>query len=267
MVHVQHWIGCCPNRHTVIFINMKRTLRLSESELVNLIGKIIEEQSHNEDVFEEYMLAIEQIANEFNKETTEDELDYMMSDIERLLDSAVKEDELTDDQIEELHDYASDIARELEFEFRNMQDLNEGTRAKKPRPMKSRRSGIKTQKRIDQNHEVLKKLVKEDIDLDVEDKDEEIEHPAMARQLRHFDPDEFVLIGRIQVVQNPPAKTPNFVLRTRNKTEDGTRILGGVELFGYDDKIVKLTGVTKNGKPPSFQNPMKLTKRPQILSR
>ena len=137
---------------------MKRKIILTESELVNLIGRIIEEQSHHEDVFEEYILAIEQIANEFNRETTEDELDHMMSDIEHLLHSAVKEDELTDDQIEELHDYASDIARELEFEFKHNQDLNEGTRAKKPRPMKSRRSGIKTQKRIDQNHEILKKF-------------------------------------------------------------------------------------------------------------
>lgn len=33
-----------------------------------------------------------------------------------------------------------------------------GTAAKKPKPMKSRRSGIKTQKRIDQNHKVLKKF-------------------------------------------------------------------------------------------------------------
>ena len=49
------------------------------------------------------------------------------------------------------------------------------------------------------------------------------------------------------------------------KTEDGTKIFGLG--FGYEDKIVKLTGVTKNGKPPSFQNPLKLTKRPQVLSR
>jgi len=33
-----------------------------------------------------------------------------------------------------------------------------GTAAKKPRPMRSRKSGIKTSKRIAKNHEVLKKL-------------------------------------------------------------------------------------------------------------
>lgn len=35
-----------------------------------------------------------------------------------------------------------------------------GSAPKKPRPMKSRKSGLKTKKRIDQNHEVLKKFVK-----------------------------------------------------------------------------------------------------------
>jgi hypothetical protein len=33
-----------------------------------------------------------------------------------------------------------------------------GTKAKKPRPMKNKMSGIKTQKRIDQNHEILKRI-------------------------------------------------------------------------------------------------------------
>ena len=137
---------------------MKKKIRLTESELVNLIGKIIEEQSLHEDVFEEYMMSIEQIANEFDYEMTEDDFDYLMTDIEHLLDSAVKDEELTDDQIEELHDFANEIARELEFEFKYRHGLHEGTRAKKPRPMKSIRSGVKTQKRIDQNHEVLKKI-------------------------------------------------------------------------------------------------------------
>lgn len=33
-----------------------------------------------------------------------------------------------------------------------------GTKAKKPRPMRSRKSGIKTQKVIDQNLQILKKI-------------------------------------------------------------------------------------------------------------
>jgi hypothetical protein len=99
------------------------------------------------------------------------------------------------------------------------------------------------------------------------DDDIKKKHHLHTNELRHSEPDEFTLVGRLQMTKNPPAKTPNFVLRTRNKTEDGTRILAGIELIGYEDKIVKLTGKTKDGSPPSFKNPLKLTKRPQILSK
>jgi hypothetical protein len=54
----------------------------------------------------------------------------------------------------------------LVFEFKLNQDSNsdlqEGTKAKKPKAIKSRRSGIKTQKTIDQNNKVLRKLMVED---------------------------------------------------------------------------------------------------------
>jgi hypothetical protein len=36
-----------------------------------------------------------------------------------------------------------------------------GTRAKKPRPMKSKKAGIKAQIRIDANNKILRKLEKE----------------------------------------------------------------------------------------------------------
>jgi len=244
---------------------MKRKLRLTESDLVNLVGKIIQEQSYEESAFEEHMGTIDHIANHFNNETTEDELDFMLTQIEYELDSAVRGGELTDDELEELHDYANDIARELEMEFNSFDDLNEGTKAKKPKAVRSKKSGVKTQKTINQNHDVLKKLVKEELENDDEEEEEEEMHPSLQRQLRHFDPDEFTLIGKIRTIAVPPSKTPLFVLRNRNKTEDGTQILDS--LYGYEDNVVKLTGRTKNGKPPSFQNPLKLTKRPQVLSR
>ena len=121
---------------------------------------------------------------------------------------------------------------------------------------------------------LIKKMINEqehhDEDADKDDEEKEI-HPALLRQLRHSDPDEFTLIGKLQRNRFRQGfretNYPHFVLRNRNKTEDGTGILGGVGLEDYEDKVVKLTGRTKNGKPPSFQNPLKLTKRPQVLSR
>jgi hypothetical protein len=138
---------------------MKKTIRLTESDLINLVQRIVKEQSYDESAFEEHMGTIEHIANHFNNETTEDELDFMLTQIEYELDSAVRGGELTDDELEELHDYANDIARELEMEFNSLDDLQEGTKAKKPKTMRSKRSGVKTQKIIDQNHKVLKKFV------------------------------------------------------------------------------------------------------------
>jgi hypothetical protein len=137
---------------------MKKTIRLTESDLINLVQKIVKEQSYDESAFEEHMGTIDHIANHFNHETTEDELDFMLTQIEYELDSAVRGGELTDDELEELYDYANDTARELEMEFNSLNDLQEGTKAKKTKAIRSKRSGVKTQKIIDQNQKILKKL-------------------------------------------------------------------------------------------------------------
>jgi len=138
---------------------MKNKIKLTESDLIELIKRAINEQSYEETAFEEHMGTIDHIANQFYDGITEDELDFLLTQIDYELGSAERGGELTDDELEEIYDYANDVARELEMEFMSNNDLNEGTKAKKPKAIRSKRSGIKTQKTIDQNHKVLKKFI------------------------------------------------------------------------------------------------------------
>jgi hypothetical protein len=211
----------------------KRIIKLTESDLIKLVSKVINEQEQDSEAFEHYAKGLEDVYQDtfmsHHDGLTEEDIDIALDNLAQILDYAESDENISDDEFEELYEIYDEMASEMHIKFDIMNDLNET------------------------------------IEDEVEDEVEDEIHPARVRQLRHFDSDEFTLIGKIKAVAVPPSKTPLFVLRNKNKTEDGTRILDS--LYGYEDKIVKLTGRTKDGNPPSFQNPMKLTKRPQVLSR
>ena len=144
---------------------MKKVVKLKESELIDLIKKAVNEQ-HEEpssEVLEDYLHEIDQIYRDIfvlihSNELTQEDLDGAIDDLNHLLNYAEKDDDITDDEFETLYQICDDMIRDLDFEFEDENGLNEGTKAKKPKSVRSRRSGIKTMKTINKNHEILKKF-------------------------------------------------------------------------------------------------------------
>ena len=144
---------------------MKKVVKLKESELIDLIKKAVNEQ-HEEptsEVLEDYLHEIDQIYRDIfvlnhHNELTQEDLDDAIDDLNHLLNYAENDDDISDDEFETLYQICDDMIRDFDFEFEDENGLNEGTKAKKPKSVRSRRSGIKTMKTISKNHEILKKF-------------------------------------------------------------------------------------------------------------
>jgi replicative superfamily II helicase len=92
---------------------MKKVIRLTENELIKVIKKLIKENDDDNDILYDYMRTLDYIAGQFDENTTEEELEYILDQIEYEIQSAVQDEELTDDQIDELVKYGDDMIGDL----------------------------------------------------------------------------------------------------------------------------------------------------------
>jgi hypothetical protein len=137
---------------------MSKIIRLTESDLMRLVQRVLRESENEmdeasspaqqaaiainmkkkgikpkneslyeeeENTFDEIMQDLDQIANHFNRHTTEEELDELINEIENEVEFAIKGEELSDDELDELITYADFLVDELVSEFRLGTDLNE----------------------------------------------------------------------------------------------------------------------------------------------
>ena len=105
---------------------MKKVIRLTESELIKVIRKIVKEQDNDfkdfdDTSFYEHMNTMDIIASKFNKNTTEEELEFMLGELDYEVELAIDSEELPDDLIDELVDYGNILANSLTTRFKKNQ--------------------------------------------------------------------------------------------------------------------------------------------------
>jgi hypothetical protein len=106
-----------PAQQAAIAINMKKKGIKPKNE------SLYEEEEEN--AFDEIIHNLDFIANRFNRNTTEEELEFLINQIEYEVDSAGEEEGVSDEQLDEIESYADFLIDELVHEFKLYMDLNE----------------------------------------------------------------------------------------------------------------------------------------------
>jgi hypothetical protein len=106
-----------PAQQAAIAINMKKKGIKPKTE------SLYEEEEEN--TFDEIIHNLDFIANHFNRNTTEEELEFLINQIEYEVGSASEEEGVSDEQLDEIVSYADFLVDELVHEFKLYMDLNE----------------------------------------------------------------------------------------------------------------------------------------------
>ena len=97
---------------------MKKITRITESDITRLVKKIVNEQRREDDPTEDYFKVIDMVANHaMDEEDDLDEIERCINEIYEVMHEAYQDDDLTDEQADEIIDYAKEVVIELETMF------------------------------------------------------------------------------------------------------------------------------------------------------
>ena len=102
---------------------LESLMNITESKINKVIKRLVKENDNDNDVLYDYMRNLDYIAGQFDEDTTEEELEYILGQIESEIQSAIQDDELTDDQIDELVNYGDEVTRELMDNQNQLDDM------------------------------------------------------------------------------------------------------------------------------------------------
>ena len=97
---------------------MKKITRITESDITRLVKKIVNEQRREDDPTEDYFKVIDMVANHaMDEEDDLDEIERCINEIYKVMHEAYQDDDLTDEQADDIIDYAKEVVIELETMF------------------------------------------------------------------------------------------------------------------------------------------------------
>lgn len=94
---------------------MKKTVRITESDITRLAKKIVKEQRRSEKPSEHYFMAIDEVANYAVDEAfDEEDIEAAIEEISDIMHTADSDEDLSDDELDDIISYGGQVIMELE---------------------------------------------------------------------------------------------------------------------------------------------------------
>jgi hypothetical protein len=111
------------------FLDMKRTVRITESDITKLVKKIVNEQERIDDPSDKYFMEIDYVANYAMDEAMEPEdVEAAIDEISDIMGEADSDEDLSDYELDDIISYGGQVIMELESMFDSEESMNEQTK-------------------------------------------------------------------------------------------------------------------------------------------